>query len=56
MGENGGIFAGLKMLELGAGAAGPSGSDGVSCWDLNQNGDVDFADVLTVISNWGPCP
>lgn len=25
-------------------------------WDVNQNGDVDFADVLTVLSNWGPCP
>jgi hypothetical protein len=25
-------------------------------WDLNGNGDVDFADILQVIGNWGPCP
>jgi hypothetical protein len=25
-------------------------------WDLNANGQVDFADILQVIANWGPCP
>ncbi|MHC5115233.1 MAG: hypothetical protein ACYTGP_12485 [Planctomycetota bacterium] len=25
-------------------------------WDLNDNGQVDFADLLQVITNWGPCP
>lgn len=25
-------------------------------WDVNENGDVDFADILAVIANWGPCP
>ncbi|MCP3902756.1 MAG: hypothetical protein GY715_03890 [Planctomycetes bacterium] len=25
-------------------------------WDLNANGSVDFADVLQIIANWGPCP
>ncbi|MCP3902056.1 MAG: hypothetical protein GY715_00345 [Planctomycetes bacterium] len=24
--------------------------------DLNDNGDVDFADILAVIAAWGPCP
>ncbi|MCP3905190.1 MAG: hypothetical protein GY715_16315 [Planctomycetes bacterium] len=24
--------------------------------DLSGNGDVDFADILTVIAQWGPCP
>ncbi|MCP3905109.1 MAG: hypothetical protein GY715_15905 [Planctomycetes bacterium] len=25
-------------------------------WDLSNNGNVDFADILQVIANWGPCP
>lgn len=25
-------------------------------WDLNENNNVDFADILLIISNWGPCP
>ncbi|MCP3905105.1 MAG: hypothetical protein GY715_15885 [Planctomycetes bacterium] len=25
-------------------------------WDLSGNGSVDFADILQVIANWGPCP
>ncbi|MCP3904113.1 MAG: hypothetical protein GY715_10815 [Planctomycetes bacterium] len=25
-------------------------------WDLNGNGQVDFADILAVIGAWGPCP
>jgi hypothetical protein len=25
-------------------------------WDLNMNGQVDFADILQIIGNWGPCP
>lgn len=25
-------------------------------WDLNENNAVDFADILQVIANWGPCP
>ncbi|MHC5114034.1 MAG: hypothetical protein ACYTGP_06355 [Planctomycetota bacterium] len=25
-------------------------------WDLSGNGNVDFADILQVIANWGPCP
>lgn len=25
-------------------------------WDLNMNQSVDFADILQIIANWGPCP
>ncbi|MHC5114925.1 MAG: hypothetical protein ACYTGP_10925 [Planctomycetota bacterium] len=25
-------------------------------WDLNENNAVDFADILLIIANWGPCP
>ncbi|MCP3905829.1 MAG: hypothetical protein GY715_19565 [Planctomycetes bacterium] len=25
-------------------------------WDLNENNSVDFADILQIIANWGPCP
>ncbi|MHC5115234.1 MAG: PPC domain-containing protein, partial [Planctomycetota bacterium] len=25
-------------------------------WDLSENNQVDFADLLQIISHWGPCP
>ncbi|MHC5112916.1 MAG: hypothetical protein ACYTGP_00645 [Planctomycetota bacterium] len=30
---------------------------GCGCqFDLNGNGSVDFADILQIVGNWGPCP
>ena len=53
------IEAVISYRRLGNDANGngvPDDCDGATCQgDVDQNGALDFADVMEVIGNWGPC-